>query len=277
MTTPLDNTLAVSPVMPNALNIQRPIRFAAAVAVLAVVAASGLTVHNAKCAEPADDEDGFESLFDGKSLAGWDGNPGLWSVADGVIRGATSDAAPLQANEFLIWKGKASDFVLRLEFRVADRGIGNSGVQYRSQRIPEAGRWVMGGYQADIERTNKYMGILYEERGRGILAMRGEQVVLDESPDGFKKEVVGSVGDPAEIVRGMQPGEWQTLEIVADGTHLQHKLNGRPSIDVVDNDASHAAKTGLLALQLHAGPEMQIEFKNIRLKRLPARQSQFGE
>ncbi|QDU88038.1 hypothetical protein Pla175_14080 [Pirellulimonas nuda] len=212
------------------------------------------------------DEAGFRPLFDGKTLEGWDGDPALWQASDGVIRSVTTDDAPLEYNQFLIWDGEVGDFVLRLEFRVADRGVGNSGVQYRSKRMPDAGNWVVGGYQADIERTNKHMGILYEERGRGILANRGEKVELTAGPKGVKKQVVGKVGDPAEIVDGVRAGEWQTLEVSAVGNELVHKLNGRTTVRVVDNDAAHAAQRGIVALQVHKGPAMQIEFRNIRLK-----------
>ncbi len=185
----------------------------------------------------ANDEDGFEPLYDGETLTGWDGDPQLWQVVDGFIRGATSDDNPIEANQFLIWKGDVDDFVLRLQFRIADRGAGNSGIQYRARRFPKAGEWVVGGYQADIERTNKYMGILYEERGRGILALRGEDVVLRESPDGYRKEVVGSVGDPKDIVQDVHAGEWQDFEIIARGNQLIHKLNGRTTAQVVDEDS----------------------------------------
>ncbi len=211
-------------------------------------------------------EEGFVSLFDGESLKGWDGNPELWSVVDGVIRGKTSDDTPLKRNEFLIWDGQASDFVLKLEFRIADRGVGNSGVQYRSKRRSDEGHWVVGGYQADIERTNKYMGILYEERGRGILALRGQEVTLNRDGEKLEKMVVGSTGDAAELVQDVKAGEWQTLKIVARGNHLEHNLNGRTLVRITDNDDEMMAKKGLIALQLHVGPEMQIEFRNIRLK-----------
>jgi hypothetical protein len=219
----------------------------------------------------ADGEDGFETLFDGETLKGWDGDPKLWNVVDGVIRGQTHEERPIDANQFLIWDGEVDDFTLRLQFRIADRGIGNSGVQYRSRRQPDAGKWVIRGYQADIERSNKYMGILYEERGRGILALRGEEVVLEPSPNGLAKKVIGSVGDPAEIVRGVRPGEWQDLEITAQGNDLVHKLNGVVAVHVTDQDSDDAAHRGLLALQLHRGPAMQIEFRSIRLKRLTPR------
>lgn len=216
-------------------------------------------------------EEGFASLFDGSTLDGWDGNPKLWGVQDGAIVGETSDESPLEANEFLIWDGEAADFVLRLEFRIADRGVGNSGVQYRSKRLRGGGRWAVGGYQADIERTNQYMGILYEEQGRGIIAMRGEEVRLTPAHGGFHREVVGSVGDPKEIVDRVRAGEWQQLEVIAQGNRLEHKLNGRTTALVVDNDHSNAAQSGIIALQLHRGDEMKIEFKNIRLRNLAVR------
>ena len=218
-------------------------------------------------AEPSSEE-GFESLFDGKSLEGWDGNPKLWSVVDGAIVGTTTEDAPIKANEFLICEGQVADFILRFEFRIADRGVGNSGVQYRSKRDPDSHRWAVKGYQADIERTNKHMGILYEEGGRGILAARGQEVVIQPASSGFKKEIVGSVGDRDEIVRGVKAGEWQAYEIVADANVLVHKLNDRETIRVTDQDTKNAAKSGVLALQLHKGPAMQVEFRKLRIKHL---------
>lgn len=219
------------------------------------------------------DEAGFRPLFDGKTLAGWDGDPELWRVEEGVILGATSASNPIAKNQFLIWDGEVGDFVLRVDFRIADTGAGNSGVQYRSKRVPKAGEWIVSGYQADIERTNKYMGIAYEEQGRGILALRGEAVKLTTGPKSFEKQVTGSVGDPDEIVEGVRPGEWQTLEISAIGNKLVHKLNGRTTASVVDEDSERAATRGIVALQLHQGDPMQIEFRNIRLKEIaPAAQ-----
>jgi len=216
----------------------------------------------------AADESDFESLFDGESLKGWDGNPALWSVADGAILGRTTDESPIEANEFIIWEGEVADFVLRFQFRIADHGVGNSGVQYRSQRKPASHRWAVEGYQADIERTNQHMGILYDEGGRGILAARGQKVVIAETPDGFKKEVVGSVGDPDELVSNVKAGEWQEYEIVADGNVLIQRINGHETIHVTDQDSKNAEASGVLAFQLHRGPAMQVEFRNIRIKHL---------
>ena len=103
-----------------------------------------------------------KSLFDGKTLAGWQGNPKLWRVEDGAITGESTDDAPLKHNEFLIWDGEVGDFVLKLKFRIEGRGVQNSGIQYRSQRHPDVGKYVVGGYQADIDGKGQYMGILYE-------------------------------------------------------------------------------------------------------------------
>ena len=233
---------------------------------LAVFVAA-LMIEHPRCSAD-EQEEGFESLFNGETLDGWNGDPALWRVENGAITGTSTDENPLAHNQFLIWDGEVGDFVLRLQFRIADRGAGNSGIQYRAKRYPDAGEWVVGGYQADIERTNKYMGILYEERGRGILALCGEKVLLTEAPSGFSKKVVGKVGEVDEILQDVEPGEWHEYEITARGNHLVHKINGRTTVSVEDEDAAHAAERGILAFQLHAGPAMQIQFRDIRLKPL---------
>ena len=122
-------------------------------------------------------DDGFKSIFNGKDLTGWEGQPELWSVQDGAITGTTSADSPIKSNTFLIWKaGELKDFELRLKFRIVD---GNSGIQYRSTA---SDNYVVGGYQADIDATMRFMGILYEERGRGVLANRGKNCLLYTSP-----------------------------------------------------------------------------------------------
>ncbi|MEO8429248.1 MAG: DUF1080 domain-containing protein, partial [Verrucomicrobiota bacterium] len=123
-------------------------------------------------------EEGFQSLFNGKDLTGWDGNRQLWSVKDGAIIGQTTAENPLKGNTFLIWtNGSTADFELRCSYRITannDKGFANSGIQYRSKVLDPAG-WVVGGYQADFEAGTTYSGILYEERmTRGIMAARGE-------------------------------------------------------------------------------------------------------
>jgi hypothetical protein len=204
--------------------------------------------------------DDFESLFNGKDLTGWKGDSKLWSVHDGSIVGKTDGKIP--TNTFLIWDGTAGDFELHARFRM--RG-GNSGIQYRSKWDKEAGNFVVGGYQADMDAENLHTGILYEERGRGILARRGETVVIMPNGDRY---VTGSVGDAAELARSIKPAEWNDYVIVATGNKVTHTINGRPTIEVVDHQANKRALDGIIALQLHKGFNMEVEFKDIRLKRL---------
>ncbi|HNQ90908.1 MAG TPA: DUF1080 domain-containing protein [Verrucomicrobiota bacterium] len=211
--------------------------------------------------------DGGAALFNGRDLEGWDGDPKFWSVRDGAITGRTTPDNPAKGNTFLIWRlGLVDDFELRFLYRTEannDQGFANSGVQYRSR---DFGQWGVGGYQADIEHGDTYSGILYEERmTRGIMAERGQKVVW--GADG-KKQVTGSVGDSKEIQAGIRKGDWNEYVIVARGNHLVHTINGRVTVDVTDADPAKQVRQGVLALQLHAGPPMTVQFKDIRLKRL---------
>ncbi len=213
-------------------------------------------------------ESGYVSLFDGKTLKGWKGNAGFWSVQDGAITGQTTPDNPTKGNTFIVWQdGELEDFVLRLKYRIIpgdERGAANSGIQYRS-KLMNADNWVVGGYQADFEAGKKFSGILYEERGRGILGLRGEKVAIQ--PDG-KKKVVGSVGDSDAIQAAIKKEDWNDYTIVARGNRLAHYINGLQTVAVVDHQSDKAAKSGILALQLHAGPPMKVQFKDIRVKRL---------
>ncbi len=216
-------------------------------------------------------EAGFESLFNGHDLAGWDGNRTLWSVKDGAIVGQTTKEHPAKGNTFLIWtNGRVADFELRLSYKIVPNnpvGFANSGVQYRS-KILDPANWVLGGYQADFEAGNTYSGILYEERMRGILAERGQKVVLKNVDGKLVKDVTGSVGDSAEIQAGIKKEDWNDYVIIARGNHLQHFINGRQTVDVTDETGADAAQSGVLGLQLHAGQPMTVKFKNIRIKQL---------
>ncbi|MEI6395267.1 MAG: DUF1080 domain-containing protein [Verrucomicrobiota bacterium] len=217
----------------------------------------------------ADVEEGFQSIFNGKDLTGWEGNPKLWSVKDGAITGQTTAENPAKGNTFLIWtNGTPGDFELRCSYKLVpgdDKGFANSGIQYRS-KVFDPANWVVGGYQADMEAGPNYSGILYEERmTRGIMAARGEKVVWDK--DG-KKQVAGSVGDAAEIGASIKKGDWNNYVIIAKGNHLQQFINGKQTVDVTDDCEAKRAMSGVLALQLHAGPPMMAQFKDIRLKTL---------
>jgi type 1 glutamine amidotransferase len=210
----------------------------------------------------ADEHNAFKPLFNGNDLAGWDGDPKFWSVKDGTITGQTTAENQTKGNTFIIWtNGVVDDFELRAKFKITGGPRANSGIQYRSKKM---GDWVIGGYQADFEGGETYSGILYEERGRGILAQRGQKTVIR---DNGKPEVVGSVGDSKEIQSKIKKEDWNEYHIIARGNHLIHKINGVTTVDVVDEDAKGRAMSGLLALQLHAGPPMTIQFKDIELKR----------
>lgn len=207
-------------------------------------------------------EDGYQNLFNGKDLSGWDGNPELWSVEDGVITGKTKGPDHLAYNQFLIWKGgEVADFELKLEFRV--EGNNNSGVQYRSQRMPEVGDWSVGGYQADIHGNAQYTGMLYDERGRGIIAKRGQHVVVDDESKLTAKKLDVPV-TPIDITK------WHELTIRCVGNKLVHKVDGVTTVEIIDNDKDQREMKGLIAFQVHRGPAMKAQFKNIRLKKLAA-------
>jgi len=210
-------------------------------------------------------ESGFKKLFDGKDLKGWDGNPAFWSVKDGTITGQTTKENPAKGNTFLIYtNGNVDDFELRLSYKIVG---GNSGIQYRS-KVADPSYWVVGGYQGDFEAGKTYSGILYEERGRGILAKRGEKVVIKDADGKPKIDVVGSLGKSEDIQNKIKNEDWNEYVIIAKGNHLQHFINGTQTVDVVDEQESKAAKSGILALQLHAGPPMMVQFKDIRIKQL---------
>lgn len=214
---------------------------------------------------------GFTAIFNGKDLAGWDGNPKFWSVKDGAIVGQTTAENPTKGNTFLIWKdGTPANFELRFSYKITpnnDKGFANSGVQYRS-KVMDAANWGVGGYQADFEAGATYSGILYEERlTRGIMAARGEKVVWDKD---CKKQVTGAVGKSEEIQAAIKKDGWNDYVIIAQGNHLQHFINGLLTVDVTDECEAKAAKSGVLALQLHAGDPMTVQFRDLRLKQSTA-------
>jgi hypothetical protein len=215
---------------------------------------------------------GEKQLFNGKDLTGWHGQMEFWSVQDGAITGHTTAEHMCTENTFLIWDGEAGDFELTFKYKLTDMDgksdkFGNSGVQYRSKVVkPEYS--VVAGYQADMECGKTYSGILYEEKGRGILAKRGQKVIIHEgdAPNKPKIEIVGTLGTSEEIQAAIHMGEWNDYKIVAKGNHLMHFINGKQTVDVVDETAV-GAKTGILALQLHKGPTgMTVQFKDMVLK-----------
>ena len=207
------------------------------------------------------DEDGWETIFDGKSLEDWDGNPDFWRVEDGAITGRTTKENPTKGNTFIIWRGgELADFELKLQYKIVG---GNSGIQYRSFEVKN-NKWVIGGYQADIDSGTRYSGINYGERFRGILADRGKHGYI--AKDG-KKSVKEDFGDQAELQKEIKQEEWNDYHIIAKGNHFVHMINGTKMSELTDDHTQMRPK-GVLALQLHAGPPMLVQFKNIKVKHL---------
>ncbi|GIX05112.1 MAG: hypothetical protein KatS3mg114_0981 [Planctomycetaceae bacterium] len=212
-------------------------------------------------------DSGYHSLFNGQNLEGWDGNPDFWRVEDGCITGETTPEKPTRGNTFLIYRGRDfGDFELKLEYKIG--GSGNSGVQYRSFEVPNE-KWVIGGYQADIDSGDTYSGICYGERFRGILAQRGQETVIDDS---HKPTLIASLGDSQEIQQRIRKNDWNEYHITARGYTFIHRINGRVTAIVHDEDQQQRRASGLIALQLHAGPPMKIQFRNLRIKPLETAQ-----
>lgn len=214
----------------------------------------------------------WDYLFDGKDLGAWDGEPQLWSVKDGLIRGETTPENPARGNTFLVYRGGTfGDFHLNLKFKIHS---GNSGVQYRSK---EFGKYRISGYQAEVENNPGTVGFLYDEGGRAWLVNVGDLMVIDEAGE---KVVRGRVNDQKQLIDDgyYNDKDWNEYDIICQGNHLQHFLNGYQTMELIDNDRltapgdpqdrKGASRKGLLALQLHAGPPMIVDFKDIRVKRL---------
>lgn len=204
---------------------------------------------------------GFESIFDG-TLKNWDGDPKIWRAEDNTIIGETSKDNALKINTFLVYRGdKPKDFELKLEFRMNST---NSGIQYRSVEMPEVGKWVLKGYQADMDFVNTFTGMLYEERGRGIMALRGQMTYTEQ---GKNARVIGQLQDGDELKGYIKINGWNQFHVIARGNLLVHVLNGHVTSAMIDDDTEKRTLEGLLGLQMHVGPPMKVEFRNIFLKK----------
>jgi len=210
---------------------------------------------------------GFTAMFNGKDLTGWDGDPRLWSVKDGAITGQTTVENPAKGNTFLIWtNGTPGDFELRCKFKLVpnnDKGFANSGIQYRS-KVLDPTNWVVGGYQADMDAGPVYTGTLYEERmTSNTMAFRGEKVLWDKD---CNKKLLETVSSAAEIQALTKQRDWNEYIIKAQGNRLQQFINGKLTVDVTDDCEAKRAMSGVIALQLHAGPPMMVQFKDLQLR-----------
>lgn len=220
-----------------------------------------------------DDQTGFQPIFDGKTLTGWDGDPSFWRVENGAIVGESTPANALKENTFLIWRGgEPKDFELKVQFKM---NATNSGIQLRSTHLPQGtkvgeraieGKWVLKGYQADIDFNNQFTGQIYEERGRGFLAMRGQAVHVPDG-EGAKPRVIGNLQRSAdELKDAIKQNDWNQVHLIARGNTIIQILNGAVTSIVVDDDTKNRAMSGLIGFQLHVGEPMKLELRNLWLK-----------
>jgi len=197
------------------------------------------------------------SLFNGRDLTGWDGAPGWWHVEDGALTAQSTPAKPCTQCNYLIWKGgQPADFELTCEFKLSAGA--NSGVQIRSETRPN---WDTFGYQADMTGDGALVGYIYHHQ-RGLIGARGEQVTI--AADGRKQ--VRPLGDAAALLKHFKPGDWNRYRIVCRGPDITLYLNDVLMCQVTDLQAVPAARRGIIALQMHPGPPMKVQFKNIVLR-----------
>ena len=203
---------------------------------------------------------GFARLIGpGNPLRSWSGDSKFWSHKDGVLIGKADGT--LKMNRFITWKvATVRNFDLRVKVRVTKGG--NSGIQYRSAHAPERGLDVVAGYQCDIVADKpEYNGMLYEEKGRRILSHTGEKVIVDPQGDRW---VVGKFE-----VKEFAPGQWHEYRILVEGNRHRHWIDGHPTADLIDFDEQGRSLDGVLAMQVHVGPPMTIEFQEMLIKHLP--------
>jgi hypothetical protein len=203
--------------------------------------------------------EGFKAVFNGRDLTGWEGSPTYWSVEDGCLTGKAD--GKLKYNRFIVWRGGiVKNFELRVKVKVSPRG--NSGLQYRGTERPDLGESVVTGYQCDVVADRPdYNGMLYEERGRRILAHTGEKVIIDAQGQPW---VVGQFP-----LKEFKPGEWHEFRVLVEGNHQRHWIDGHMTVDVTDLDEKGRKLDGVLAMQVHVGPAMTIQYRDFFLKQLP--------
>ena len=211
------------------------------------------------------DEPGYEVIFDGKTLTGWEGDSKYWRVEEGSLVGEITADTVIKSNTFIIWRGgRPSDFDLKLDYRITPDG--NSGINYRSAVVPDAvtpaNRFAMRGYQFDIDGRKRYAGNNYEEKGRLFLALRGQ---LTRVVGGRPPVLVSTFASADDLAKVVTDG-WNSVQVIARGATLTHILNGQLMCVVVDDDPPNRPGGGLIGVQVHVGPPMKVEYRNMRIK-----------
>lgn len=224
------------------------------------------------------EEGGFVQIFDGQTLDGWEGDSTYWRVENGNLVGEVTPSTLLENNTFIIWQGGSpADFEFKGEFNITEEG--NSGINYRSEQLTDI-PFALRGYQADIDGKNAYTGQNYEERKRTTLAYRGQATTIkpQEKPGELREniernawlglEVRESLGDRDSLKTHINQGDWNSFRLVVKGNRMQHYINGVLMSDVTDEDTANRTMEGLLGIQVHVGPPMKVQYRNLMLKEL---------
>ena len=223
------------------------------------------------------DHAGWQSMFDGSTLKGWDGSPDVWRVENGAVVGESSPEKPA-GTTYIIWMGgEPKNFELKAEIKL-EGSSANSGIQYRSARVAPAqiqggptpnakfAQWNLKGYQADFDYANRYSGQLYEQgTPRGIIAWRGQVVRAEQ---GKKPRLLSTLGDSDALKEYIKVGDWNQMHVIARGNMMLHMLNGHVMAVFVDDDPSMASAAGVIGLQIEGGGNVKVSVRNLWLKNL---------
>ncbi|GAB3916829.1 3-keto-disaccharide hydrolase [Larkinella terrae] len=260
---------------------KRVLKFLPTGLVLAAILTGGLATTSVAQGKKNKKDKGFVSIFNGKNLDGWDADPTYWRAENGVLIGEITPTTLLKTNNFIIWKGgQPADFELKGEFNITESG--NSGINYRSEQLTDI-PFALRGYQADIDGANRYTGQNYEERKRTTLAYRGQKTTIapftgPATPEGIRAnvsknawnglKVTGSLGSSDSLKTLIKTADWNTFHLIVKGNHLQHYINGVLMSDVTDEDTVNGAAKGMLGVQVHVGPPMKVQYRNLMLKEI---------
>jgi hypothetical protein len=247
------------------------------IGLLVIIISIGCKVSNTS----QDNEKGFTSIFDGKTLNNWEGDPTYWRVENGNLVGEITPQTLLKTNSFIVWKGgEPANFELKGEFNITEKG--NSGINYRSEKLTNI-PFALKGYQADVDGTNHYTGQNYEERGRTTLAYRGQITSINPQINKMKPQYIkskiknnawsdskltGSLGSSDSLKNTIKFQDWNSFHLIIKGNHLQHFINEILMSDVTDNDVINGKSKGIIGVQVHVGPPMKVQYRNLRLKQL---------
>ena len=220
-----------------------------------------LSCESANSNKPLKDTAVFINIFDGKTFNGWKADTSVWHIENECFVGEVTPSKQIQTNSFLIYtRSQAGDFELKAKFKISKGG--NSGVNYRSEELA-AIPYALKGYQADIDGENVYTGQNYEERGRGFLAMRGQNATINNSKDAF---IIKTIGNSDSLKSKIIVDDWNEIHLIVKGNNMKHYINGILMSETTDNDSLNSKLLGLIGLQVHVSKEMKVAYKNIQLK-----------